>query len=61
MGLSTKIVGNLLDSKGLGRSNWRDDYPEAYESLLEYRQDFEQSIRQTLTNHLNGQIKDLRE
>ena len=61
MGLPTKIVGTMLDSNGLGTSRWCVKYPEAYKDLLEYRQDFEQIVREILTDHLNGQIKDLRE
>ncbi len=45
--ISNKLTGQLLD-KDLANSSWRDTYPKAYEDLLEYRQDIEQSFRQIL-------------
>jgi hypothetical protein len=40
--LAKKIVQEILD-KGLAVSTWRDVYPDAYENLLEYRADLEES------------------
>ncbi|KKN65461.1 hypothetical protein LCGC14_0481810 [marine sediment metagenome] len=58
--ISNKLAGRLLDTD-LANSSWRETYPKAYEDLLEYRQDIEQSFRQILSDHFDRVRKELLE
>lgn len=42
-----EIVSEILDT-GLGWSTFRDNYPEAYNNLLYYRRDMEESVKKVL-------------
>lgn len=42
--IANRVVNDILD-KGLAKSTWRDKFPEAYETLLEYRVDMVDSVQ----------------
>lgn len=43
MNIAKKIVDDILD-KGLEKSTFREMFPDAYNMLLEYRDDLEESV-----------------
>lgn len=43
MSIAKKVVNEILDH-GLADCTWREKFPEAYKSLLEYREDLEASV-----------------
>ncbi len=55
---SKKIVNEILD-KGLGNSSWRVKHENAYKELLDYREDLEISVRDTLIREHKRLIKSL--
>ena len=52
MSVPTKIVDMMLSDKGLGKSTWQEQHPEAYKDLFDYRQDFIQQVRGILEDEL---------
>lgn len=47
MDIAQSIISRILD-KGLADSTWREQFPEAYDGLIEYRQDLEESVNEGL-------------
>lgn len=48
--IARAVIAEILD-KGLKDSTFRDNYAEAYESLLLYRRDMEDSVSKVLKRH----------
>jgi len=48
--IEQKVISEILD-KGLADSTFRDNYPEAYDELLHYREDLEASVFRILKKH----------
>lgn len=48
--IAMRVVVEILD-KGLADSTWREQFPDAYKELLEYRQDLEGSVVEILEDY----------
>ena len=51
-----KVVNAILD-KGLADSTFREKFPEAYEELLWYREDLEESVRRVIRRDFKAALK----
>lgn len=56
--VSKKIVEEILD-KGLRNSKWAETFPDAYRSLVQFREDLEHNVRHVLIKNHKQLIKAL--
>lgn len=53
MTLEKCIIEEIL-YEGLGNSTWRDNFPEAYNALLKYAEDMENTVREVIKKENSG-------